>query len=369
MLFDKILNYLNLDNWKNGNYINTSHSEYSDVEKHLYTIESFYQVNTCDYICFQHRKPSTEEIQEFAKVNILSCFTNARSIDNFSDLHLAQLGITNFNKFFSALQQADYIRIATPLEILNTYTLKHLKILADSLGINKTGNKAELAQRLFNYLTPEEMKRIQKTESDLFILTGKGKAFLSNQEDYVLLCKNRKYNVSLSEFNDHRTPFPGKRRNFYDTMYQVFCARIFYYECHKYYEKTTIEHLHLYEIMLSEYKNTGRNVPLDVALSYYIEYLYLMTCLPLYARGKVDGLNLSVSSNSSFLPSIDKNIYELEKYKAYVNFDVIFSTNPPSFLTNDEFKSYIDDIFDSSFNFQKWDDKIRKRLLHYYEFF
>lgn len=372
MIFDKILNAFNMDNWeknKNNQLQRNQHSQNAsisfDEKQLLISIRSFWQTSTCDYYHRFYREPSFQEIQEFAKVDILSCFTKARTINNFSYSRLHQLGITNWHKYFSILLQDGYVRRANCLEILNSYTLADLKILADSFGLKKSGKKADLAQRICDSLSPDEGKDIS-CEEELFILTEKGREFLSYQEDYILLRRGRqKYDVSLSEFNDYRMPNGYEQRDFYDTIFQILCDRIFYYQCNKDYAILSVEHLRVFELLIDEQEHTHRNVPLDIALSHYIEYLYLLSCLPSTARYVTEGLCLH-NIKSPTLPNPHVYIYKLRTYKDYINYASIFANNPPSFFMPNEFIQYINDLFDSPiFDNEKWNQLLQNRLYNY----
>lgn len=377
MIFDKILDYMNLNNWVDGKYHapnkNTSHNTFSSKHfspmsvkefNHLSVIKNYWESNPYTYASRSYREPSFAEIQEFAKAIVLSGFESARTPDSFSNNILFQLRITNWNNYFSVLFKDGYIRKANTLETLNSCTLQELKSTAEHLSIKKTGKKSELSQRIYDTLSNEQKKRILSSKN-FFILTEKGTNYLLSQSDYVLLWKHKNYNISLSEFNDKRIPDGFHKRSFYDTMFQVLTERIFYYECSKSYDILSIEYLHVYEIMFEEFTKTDAAVPLDVALSYYIEYLYLMTCFPRFATFGANGI---YAHNFDYiqLPKIPTDILKLSDYKGLINFNVIFSNKPPSFLYQEEFISYVNEIFDSSmFDSQKWNQKVQARLYYY----
>lgn len=375
IMFKKLLDILNMDNWENKEkcfshktdcHMQNQNAILSLTEKRLLiSIKRFWQKTPYSYERPSYRTPSLEEMQEFATTQILHCFTKARALDDFSDYSLNQLGITNWNKFSSKLLQNAYICRANTIDILNYYTLETLKTMAEEFGIKKTGKKSELAERIYCSLSPEEAEDIIETEN-LFIITEKGQKYIDSNKDYILLEKYKKYNISLSEFNDHRIPDGTHKRTFYDTVFQVLSDRIFSYQCSRNYNLLPIEHLHTFEIMMDEYKYTEYNVPLDVALSHYVEYLYLMSCFPLTAYNTGVYNTTLHDFNSFILPKPHKDIYKLYNYKHYINYDAIFINNPPSFFTQNEFIEYINDIFNSPmFDFQKWNQLLQNRLYNY----
>lgn len=366
LILSRLLKFFNLDNWENGKYIGNIVPVLSEEEELLLSIKDYWSNCTYTYGTPPTKTTTFLEKQEFAKADILSCFTSAKNPDNFSEIRLLELGITNWNRYFYDLLLKDYIRKANALEILNKYTIAELKTMADSLGIKKTGKKAILAQNIFSHLIPDDIKRIEES-AHLYILSKKGQHYVDSQEDYVLLGKYRNFNISLAEFNRHRMPDGIHRRNFYDTMFQVLCDRIFYYDCTKQYGALSIEHLHAFEIMMDEFENTEHNVPLDAALTHYIQYLYLQSCFPTQAHTYAV-IPDSCHSPHASMPTISKRVYGLRDYKKFIDIGFCCTTYPPSFLTLDEFREYIDDIFDSSmFDPQKWNEKLLNRIILYSE--
>lgn len=322
-------------------------------------IKVYWSTHTCNSGFINYRKPSFSEMEEYAKADILSCFEKARNNSSLSDFHLGQMGVTNWNQFFKRLFNAGYIRETNNKETLDSYTLKELKIIADSIGVKKSGRKAELIQRICDSLSSNDLSGILKGEK-LFILSEKGKEYLKTQDDYPLLRAHAKYDITLAEFNDKRI-IGGKRRNFYDTMFQVLRDKKAYYELEKNFTMVEITSLRIYEIMMEEYERTEHNVPLDVALNHYIESLYLRLCFSMEVKNLIDGID--VYDSMVCAPHISEKIHKLSDYKDLINYKMVFFNKPPAFLTQEEFIRFIEEIFEEPiFDYEKWTELLKKRF-------
>lgn len=333
----------------------------------LISIKQFWRTHEYNYTSRIYRAPSFKEIEEYARADVISYFKKPSTNEILSDFHLSKIRVTNWYNFFDSLFYSGYIRKATAKETLNTYTLKELKIIADSIGVKKSGKKSDLLDRIYDSLSTNELNQIAGKEN-LFIITEKGKEYLSYQEDLILLSSHYAFDVSLAEFNDKRF-ICGRKRNFYDTMFQALNEQSFVYQRSGNWNQLAFVDLRIYDIMIEESCKTEHNVPIDVALSHYFEYLYLMTCFSSIANSCADGICLT-SYDSIILPKIKNNLCKYIDYMKFVNFDSIISNKPPSFLTRKEFLSLIEEIFNVPiFNYDKWNRLLQHRFKEYVNLF
>lgn len=369
-----LLNLLNMENWEKKNYINQSSDEITyngdkySYESLFYEIRDYWSRTTYNYAVWKYREPTSKEKKDYALIDILSCFRkNARSTDNFSPTLLQEMGITNWNAYFNFLLKKGYLRNANITEILlSRYTLDELKIIAESLGIKKGGKKMDLAERVVPFLPQDQVDEIAKS-SRLYIISEKGEQILCNNEDYILLHKYRD-SVSLAEFNDNRIPDQKHRRNFYDTIFQALSNQAFWYQSHKNFGMLSVTYYRIYDLLLDEEKNMQHNVSHDIILNNYVDYLYLNTC---------ESSSISVAVHSGifsnrinyFLPKIDARVYKLADNEQYINYDLIFCSNPPSLFTEDEFKSFIHEILTvQEFDNHRWEALLSKRITEFYNY-
>lgn len=379
MFFDKILDFLKLENlYKNSDFRVAKFANASEPEKNVqtenhacsdynyaYEILSYWSQHHYSRSNYKYyRDPTYKEKSEYALIDILSCFSKgARGFDNFSPILLSNLGITNIQAYLKKLADKKYLIKADITETLVAiYNMKDLKIIADSLGLKKSGKKCELIQRIEKELSSQQIKQILK-DNELYIISDKGKEKLTGNEDYIPLHRYL-YLVSLAEFNDNRIPKGGNHpRNFYDTMFQVLSNQKFFYECRESFQDVGLTSLHIYNILIEEIKKTAHNVPLETILNNYIEHAYINSCFCFHITSALEYSIFSDSYSHYSLVGPDESLYMLKEQEPYINYDMLFIDKPPSFLTNDEFKEYIHEMLTSPiFDIQKWNFLVQKRI-------
>lgn len=366
-IVEKLLDALNLEKMEQRRIAKAQSSVYSDNMALLPKIKVFWETHECSYYTPEDRRLSRDEIHEYALAYALSCFAKPQHSDKMSSFHLERTGITNWPAFFKDILRKNYIRPADAGEVLSTYTVKELKIIADSLGIKKSGKKMDLIDGIIFSATDDMIDNIT-ANSDLYILTDKGADYISSREDYVLLERHSAFNVSLSEFNKHRI-LCGRRRNFYDTMFQTLSEKAFILQCHQNFSALAITKLHIFDIMLEEYSSTDHSVHIDVALSYYLEYLYLQLCFPEPSKRATEGIMLNGISAIQ-VPKLSARIIKFKDYFKSINYNVIFSNKPPCFLTDSEFIVLIDEFLNTPiFDYDKWNLLLQNRFSEYMRLF
>lgn len=366
-IVEKLLDALNLEKMEQRRIAKAQSSVYSDNMALLPKIKAFWETHECSYYTPEDRRPSRDEIHEYALAYALSCFVKPQHSNKMSPFHLERTGITNWPAFFNDILRKNYIRPADAEEVLTTYTVEELRIIADSFGIKKSGKKMGLIDEIIFFATDDMIDNIT-SDSDLYILTDKGAEYISSREDYVLLERHSNFDVSLSEFNKHRI-LCGRRRNFYDTMFQALSEKAFIFQRHQNFSALAITKLHIFDIMLEEYSSTDHSVHIDVALSYYLEYLYLLLCFPESSKRAAEGIMLNDISVIQ-LPKLSARIIRFKDYFKNINYNMIFSNKPPCFLTNYEFIAMIDEFLDTPmFDYGKWNLLLQNRFSEYIKLF
>lgn len=377
MFFDKILDAFKLENLFPEKYQNErvlKPIEHNikpslDSNQQLLLLKNYW-LRSNDYLKTEitYRTASFKEKEDFALIDILSCFSKgARNPNKFSPIILGELGITNWNTYFNNLVKKDYLRSANINEILNAnYSLNDLKVIADSVGVIKKGKKADLAARIAPQLPAEQVEQMID-ETNLYSISSKGKQVLIGNEDYILFHKYR-HIISLAEFNDNRFPGGTHRRNFYDTMFQALSNRVYFYEANRNWELLYITHIYIYNLLVDESKKTDHIIHYDVILNHYIEYLYLLTCFCRHMRWAVKNKIFSNSLGGYVVPQPDAYVHKLSDYESSINYELIFCNKPPGLLTNQEFKSYVHELLNEPmFNNGKWNCLLQKRVSDFYK--
>ena len=281
----------------------------------LLSIKKFWKTHEQNYINRMYRRASANEIEEYAKADVISCFEKPRNNESLSDFRLSQIGITNWYRFFDKLFYSGYLREATAKEVLSSYTLKELKTIAESIAVKKTGKKAELIERICASLSQEELNEIVQ-EENLFTISEKGREYLTYHSDLAQLRSHAVFDVSLAEFNDKRY-IGGRKRNFYDTMFQVLSEQKNFYQINNNYDSMSVVCNRIYDIMLEEFERTEHHVPVDIMLLNYMEALYLAICFSWEVRNLKNGITCDIHCIS--LPTIKTSLAKFSDYKSLIN--------------------------------------------------
>ena len=110
-----------------------------------------------------------------------------------------ECGVSNPQKLQEELFQKGYYCEATFCEIFETYTLNELKIIADSIGIPKSGKKSDLITRILCNSHPDEL-HAHIGNRKYFTLSSKGKTYLQLHHDYVVFHKYSSFRISIEAY-------------------------------------------------------------------------------------------------------------------------------------------------------------------------
>lgn len=111
-----------------------------------------------------------------------------------------ECGLSNPNVLFKELMDEGYFQAAAYCEILDTYTVKKLSIIADSLGISKSGRKADLIKRILVSSTSTELCN-HFGDTPFYSLSDKGKTYLESHKDYIIFHRyGARMHISIEKY-------------------------------------------------------------------------------------------------------------------------------------------------------------------------
>lgn len=247
-----------------------------------------------------------------------------RSNKSYSLYFEGRYGIINISRLHQWLYEQGYLRTAMLQEALNRYKVTELKNVLESLGLKKSGNKSDLIDRIIGNINDEEGNNIANKCEYLF-LTDKGHTFLQENEDYVMY-HSKSYSVSFEEFNRHRI-LQGRKRKFYDTIFQALNERAFLYQYKHYYSRLEMIYFYISEVLYDEGKY-------DLALRYTLYRLYFSTNLARHTNlfdielVKINGIEAEKEYIKAYHDEFNRyamnRIVELKEYYRESILDIIY---------------------------------------------
>lgn len=324
--------------------------------------EEYRKINTYREISFSGKSLNYPEVQ-ICMVLLLNQSRKGYTInrnDEYSRYYEGKYGIKNINKLHKWLYDNGYLRNAYLDEALNLYKVPELKMILESLGLQKTGKKADLIERITESISDSEKDKITKNCNTLF-LSDEGEMFLEENYDFVLFHRCQ-YNISIEEFLKNRI-VGNRKRNFNDTVFQILSQRAYVYQIIKYYSQLEMIYHNMSNICYEDEKK-------DLALQYEVYRMYfsanLSTRTYLFDKDfvKVNGvenLKSRIDSPTVFNQYMLKRIFELKSYFTEQMLDVVYT---PEILPYCLFSKYdmldaILDLYERKFDAEFYTNYIR----------
>lgn len=261
-------------------------------------------------------------------------------------------GIMNIGELHQWLYEKGYLRNASLWEALSLYKVTELKIMLDSIGLKKTGNKAVLIDRIIDNIDSNQKEMILN-KCEYVFLSDKGAAFLDENSDYARWHR-KSYGVTFEEFNKHRI-LENRKRQFYDTIFQALNEKAFTYQYRQWFSKLEMIYHNLCEVMYD--RGDG-----EIALRYALLRLYFSTNLASHpglfdlTLLKYDGMKKRKEYirklNSVFFDYELEKISELRKYYGSNTLNIVYSMGglPYTIFQKADFENAIQDLFSGEFN-------------------
>lgn len=318
------MDMLNMDNWedKNKRQTKTSKTLYHDRFD-----EEYREVNNYREIRFTGKNQLAIPQVQICAAILLSGNQNGskiRSNDKYSLYFEGRYGIVNISRLHQWLYEQGYLRSAVLREALSLYKVPELKILLESLGLKKSGNKEVLIDRVIGGINDNEKAKIVNDCEHLF-LTDKGREFLRENEDYVMYHR-KSYGVTFDEFNQHRI-LQGRKRRFYDTIFNILSQKAAEYQFKGYFSRLEIIYFNLSDVLYDE----GRY---DLALQNILFRMYFSTNLASHTyyfdidRVKYDGIKKIkehiIACNDVFYKNDLDRVVELKEYYNEHILDIVY---------------------------------------------
>ena len=220
-----------------------------------------------------------QEQGDYAKTIFLWIHDNAspaRKDDEYSLYVKNECGIVEPSRYHSSLVQEGYFVPASSYAKLNTLKVVQIKKLLSDFAMPVSGKKDVLINRLMTTLTSDDMLNL--FPSEIYELSEKGRTFLDEHYDYVLLHKHKTWNIDWVEYDKFRE----SGHSFYDTVWEILNKRAL----NDRFLFGRSQYFHMYELLQEEGKN-------EQALQMLLKVLYLDlsgVCGMHYFRAYRDGM-------------------------------------------------------------------------------
>lgn len=279
-------------------------------------------------------------------------------------------GVVNIRNLHIWLYKQGYLREATPKEALNLYKVPELKMILDSMGLEKKGNKPDLINRIVENID-DDIGRKLSNKCDRYFRSEKGERFLYENQDYVMF-HTKQYGVTFQEFCEHRI-VQGRKRKFHDTIFHALSQRAFTWQVKGYISQLEWVYHNLSDSLYDEEKY-------ELSLQNALYSLYFSTNLAskyyLFSLGNIrfDGIETAksrISPEGTFNSYIIGRILELQSYFREQMLDVVYT---PEKLPYCLFEKYdmldaILDLYDGKFDAEFYTNCIRINYGNYIKHF
>ena len=172
-----------------------------------------------------------------------------------------ECGIAHPSAFHRSLIEQGYFEKPDLQEYLSSWTTDKLKVLLDSLGLKKSGRKAELISRIIDNVSDFDKSALLEN-IDIYVLSSKGKNFLDEHLDFVQFKRQQDGSISFRNYISMKKQLPFKA-SFHDVMWAIYDKRQLEYSHNAEYDKLSYAYNEMGKILAAEDRK-------DEALYYYI---------------------------------------------------------------------------------------------------
>lgn len=271
-------------------------------------------------------------------------------------------------EFYNRLFSNGYYTLAEAKDILQNYKVSDLKIILDSVGENKSGNKEQLIQRITQKVPPKELEKYNNSE--LYTLSAKGQAYITKYKDFIFFHKKRnKWSISLKEYEITMQQL-GSGYNFKDIVWSIFNDRI----RSSYTKRNFLDIIYTYKCMselIFEYDKNQKEGTFYLLVSFYcnisgIDYFYSIEQFQkkYITKSSLEHMKCHIFINDQIVKQIRDNVdffdqNTLKQVTEFVNLPIQLCSQSDFFDIIDEIKNV------SPFNNQKWEAHFHTKYKEY----
>ena len=280
-----------------------------------------------------------------------------RQKDSCPNYFLYECGIRDASKYHMQLIEEGYFEPASPAAALDALKVADLKQILSKLNQPVSGKKIMLIERI---LATADQAELDSICNKLYMPSQKGRAFLHEHNNYVLIHKHRNWCIDWHEFDVHHKP----GYSFYDTVWGILSERA----SHDTYNFGRNEIFCMYQLLLEEGKR-------ERALEMLLRVLYIdlsgarvFHMLTQYKKGLLskDYLKDSFRIAIMLAPGIIQPLVENKDIYSDDIIDQLYLQKlPVQICTKAMFRNIVHSILDGTFEENVVEEKLQKAYVRF----
>lgn len=326
-----------------------SEKEQKDVKKLEVSVDDHTYTLTIQAVQYDPQIPEYQG--DYAKAIFLDAYQSAKPIypkEKYQSYLLYECGIKDASTYHHDMIKEGYLVESSKKELIRALRVVDLKEILKQANKPVSGKKEVLVQRVtdlddFNFLN-------QFYSEQCYSISEKGKQFLKDHEDYLLLHKNHTWCIDREEYDTKKKS--GK--SFYECIIEILKERI---------QEDPYENRNAYYSLAQIYGLLGQ-LKLSLKMLLYVLYFDIsgLDCLhQLEFEFEQTQLEESFDAYVMFVPLIIHMIKELSDEYEDTMIDEIYNDELPMGICNKKlFLECVHSILNDSFNAEETMKKLRR---------
>ena len=295
---------------------------------------------------------------KFNKAQVIALFLKAMSYrphkigknnnDDYPGYLSYEYNILDVPSFHKEMIEIGYFKTADFKNVISRYKVDELKsLLKGSQEKTNKLKKEELINLAVNILDENHKNQIV-AESKMYELSNEGIQYLEKYKEFLTIVDLQKYCISFSLFMDYREKLPSYS-TIRDVAWYILNERLNYYQKAQQFGMYRNVFLQMANF-LDEEKKTIDALYYYILIMYYdINLAYIQYDMVTYKFDKK--MYLDMLHRNIFAPAIISKIKEYSDLHNDSIFEKLFRYEalPYKFISNEEFKNMIIDIYNNSF--------------------
>ncbi len=323
-MYDLFVALINIFSYKQERFSKQKMSDKKEAkisnENNKQTILSTKKEQSSNVTITKGSKKNNESLQKTLFLYSLS-FSSASSLksnDEYRRYLIYKYGIDNPQNFHKKMIEEGYFE---PLSIENTllrYKVDYLKDILKTFNLKPSGKKSDLINMVINFIPNDKLIEIVN-KNPFYTLSSKGKKYLEDNYEYILIHNHSKWNINITEYNRVKSQLTNA--TFYDIAWGILNDRSIKEYFAKDFSALSSTYFHMFELLEEENK-------IDQAYIFLLQTFYI-----------------DLSGVDNILNTFRENIFDKNEMVNYINkyYEAIFTFAPAIIRKIIDYKDYYSD--------------------------